>query len=425
MKNIDNLKQKLGILTLFVCSISPLIAQNQTVNIGDVFVTEGTVMSIVGDFNNTNLGSFNNNGDVFAYSNWNNDGFVSFNSPVIGTANGLTRFIGVQTQEISGSEVSFLNNVLFSNNSAFPALSLSGSVSVATQANFTQGIVDNDTFGGTFIFEEGADHINASNDSFVDGSVVKMGDNPFTFPIGDASYFRNAGISEPANTSDKYQGKYFFESTTFAGYDVTNKPESIAVIDDAEFWTITRESGNSNVFVTLSYDDSTTPAAIINSPVNDVLVVAKWDEASQSWINLGGVVDTSNKTVTTIATVDDYGVFTLARLIEDEEDEEILVTNGVSPNGDGINDYFIIQNIQQFPNNKVEIFNRWGVLVFETTNYDSNNNVFRGYSEGRLTLNKGELLPSGTYFYTLSYDVTANGSTETKKQAGYLYLNGD
>ena len=73
----------------------------------------------------------------------------------------------------------------------------------------------------------------------------------------------------------------------------------------------------------------------------------------------------------------------------------------------------------------MEVYNRWGVRVFETDDYDSNGNVFNGFSDGRLTVNRDDQLPTGTYFYILSYDYTSDGTTRRIEQAGYLYLTTD
>uniref|UniRef100_UPI0025C0F193 gliding motility-associated C-terminal domain-containing protein n=1 Tax=Flavobacterium sp. UBA6135 TaxID=1946553 RepID=UPI0025C0F193 len=100
----------------------------------------------------------------------------------------------------------------------------------------------------------------------------------------------------------------------------------------------------------------------------------------------------------------------------------IEVYNAMSPNGDGLNDVFYIENINNnecYTDNTVEIYNRWGVLVFETRGYDNNTRVFRGVSEGRATLNKSAELPTGTYFYIIQYK-TVEGSTVSKE--GWLYL---
>ena len=101
----------------------------------------------------------------------------------------------------------------------------------------------------------------------------------------------------------------------------------------------------------------------------------------------------------------------------------ILVHNAFSPNGDGVNEVFVIEQLDQFncyPTNTVEIYNRWGVLVYDTKQYDNNNRAFKGISEGRATIAKGEELPTGTYFYVIEY-TDAEGNNNHKE--GYLFLN--
>ncbi|PVX47887.1 putative repeat protein (TIGR01451 family)/gliding motility-associated-like protein [Flavobacterium sp. 103] len=104
----------------------------------------------------------------------------------------------------------------------------------------------------------------------------------------------------------------------------------------------------------------------------------------------------------------------------------IIVHNAFSANEDGRNDYFQIENLENndcYKNIRVEVFNRWGVLVFEKDNYNNEGNAFRGRSEGRTTINKNEGLPTGTYFYIISYDtVDGLGKTLNVKKDGYLYL---
>lgn len=100
-----------------------------------------------------------------------------------------------------------------------------------------------------------------------------------------------------------------------------------------------------------------------------------------------------------------------------------LVHNAFSPNNDGINEVFYIENIEQttcFPTNAVEIYNRWGALVYETQQYDNVARVFRGISQGRLTIATSEHLPTGTYFYSIHY---TDAQDKLFQQEGYLYLS--
>jgi gliding motility-associated-like protein len=105
-----------------------------------------------------------------------------------------------------------------------------------------------------------------------------------------------------------------------------------------------------------------------------------------------------------------------------EQCNSLEIHNAVTPNGDGLNDYFIIDNITDscYYNNSVEIYNRWGVKVFDTNNYDNTSHVFQGISEGRDTVKQSAELPTGTYFYILKYK-TSEGNYVTKN--GYLYLS--
>ena len=90
----------------------------------------------------------------------------------------------------------------------------------------------------------------------------------------------------------------------------------------------------------------------------------------------------------------------------------ISVFNGFTPDGDGLNDNWVIGNIDNFPNNTVSIFNRWGNKIWNTTNYNNTTNFWDGKNQS------GATLTSGTYFYIIEID---NG-TGVKK--GWVELTG-
>ncbi|MNQ10658.1 hypothetical protein D3C85_235010 [compost metagenome] len=104
----------------------------------------------------------------------------------------------------------------------------------------------------------------------------------------------------------------------------------------------------------------------------------------------------------------------------------VKVHNAFSPNGDGRNDTFVIANINDecYTGNSIEIYNRWGVLVFDTKDYNNESNYFDGTSRGRSTVNQSSGLPTGTYFYILNYSyLDVNDTIISKKEDGYLYLS--
>jgi gliding motility-associated-like protein len=91
----------------------------------------------------------------------------------------------------------------------------------------------------------------------------------------------------------------------------------------------------------------------------------------------------------------------------------IDIPEGFSPNGDGVNDTFVITGIENFPNNKVSILNRWGREVYSAMNYS---NEWDGMSSSAFNFGNGNL-PSGTYFVILDL---GDGSPIIKT---YIYLN--
>jgi gliding motility-associated-like protein len=89
----------------------------------------------------------------------------------------------------------------------------------------------------------------------------------------------------------------------------------------------------------------------------------------------------------------------------------IEIFNGISPNGDGLNDFFEIRNIAALePNNKVSIYTRWGDKVFEVENYDNDQKRFIGLNDN------GNELTSGVYFYKVKF---ASGKADV---TGYLTI---
>ncbi|MCA1761381.1 MAG: gliding motility-associated C-terminal domain-containing protein [Flavobacteriales bacterium] len=72
---------------------------------------------------------------------------------------------------------------------------------------------------------------------------------------------------------------------------------------------------------------------------------------------------------------------------------EVQITSGFTPNGDGVNDLWIIDNMELFPNNVVHIFNRWGTSMYKAKSYNMSN-AWDGTYEG-------EPVPVGTYYYAI------------------------
>ena len=95
---------------------------------------------------------------------------------------------------------------------------------------------------------------------------------------------------------------------------------------------------------------------------------------------------------------------------------DILIPDGFSPNNDGINDEFVILNIlSKYPNFKLEIYNRYGNILYKGNQNTPNWNGTT--TEGGIQLGNSTV-PVGVYFYILEYN---DGITKPKQ--GRLYLS--
>lgn len=100
------------------------------------------------------------------------------------------------------------------------------------------------------------------------------------------------------------------------------------------------------------------------------------------------------------------------RVTDPSSDFPVRVHPAVSPNGDGINEFLIIEGIRDYPANRVKVFNRNGTVVWEASGYDNDRVAFRGIGTGQ------QRLPAGTYFYIV--EIGRGGGTEYRR--GYFVL---
>lgn len=93
-------------------------------------------------------------------------------------------------------------------------------------------------------------------------------------------------------------------------------------------------------------------------------------------------------------------------------DLRLKIYKAFTPDGDNINDLWVIENIQNYPNNQVMIYDRLGGLIFSARNYDNKDIVW----DGRSNQNGQNILPTGTYFYKIDL------GDEVPIQKGFIEL---
>lgn len=424
IKHFEFLQMKnLGLKLFLLCFWGSGIAMAQStelVNKETVYVGENTVVSVLGDFINSTEGDWINDGENVFKADFTNEGLVTF----LVSEEAKTVFKGENLQTFRGNGQAYFKNLVLDNSSSAMPFQLETYFEIEGKVGFVNGIINNDASnGGALYFAEGASHTGAGHTKHVNGSVWTSGETEFEFPIGNEGHYGFARISEPA-FSDPYEAQYF-KSNSNEKYPHARKMEGIDVIDNKQFWILKAEGRGSDLVLSLPLDESITNSSLLKDPEN--VHIVRWDDSEGRWIDHGGDLDHDTWTVS--APVSEFGVFALATVKAEEELScGLEVYNAITPNSDGKNDYFLISgkngNTDCFEKIGVQIFDKWGAKVFETSDYGwaRPGGVFIGQHnvDGR---QKKEKLASGNYFYVLDIDyLDAKGASKTMNKTGYLYL---
>ncbi|MGB5236988.1 MAG: gliding motility-associated C-terminal domain-containing protein [Flavobacteriaceae bacterium] len=247
----------------------------------------------------------------------------------------------------------------------------------------------------------------------IDGYVTVEGQKEFRFPVGQGENIKPLHIKF---IDDNFLARcgYFMENPDFphslaSDMDTSKRDPSLSAISSKEFWLL---STSGRIQLTLSWDSESN----ISESATEIqsIVVAGWSKHEKMWVNLGNASfqgDLAKGEVTSnIFNANDYEYFTHGFLFNSKSNEP--GNYALSPNGDGINDFFTLAIIDQSPNNDLKVYNRAGQLVYEKSNYKDE---FRGMGNRNIFRNKNSL-PEGVYFYLLELkDIN-------KKYQGYFYL---
>lgn len=414
MKN-KLLNNCLVLFTLFMYSNT----YSQMVNKGSFFVSENTDVSVYENVSNLNGANINNNGNLYLFKNVENFGSFNFDSNKV---SGTTLFTGEEVQTISGNGLYNLFDVEINNISTnFFSIELSSPLDIFGETYFEDGVV-NEFDAGIFNFKEYAQTVNVSDASYGNNRASKKGSSEFTFPLGDYKdetyLYRPAKISAPENETDEFYAEYNWKNTNPL-FNHSSKQETISVINAVEYWNIERTVGESNVKVTLTWNDITTPSLFLNDLQK--MVIVRWD--GEKWINEGGIINANTQEIS--SDVSGYGIFTFGLLnsanILDPTINIQEITNSFSPNEDGTNDTFQIPGLaEDYPNFKMTIYNRYGNIVYD---YQNNGKTiplwWDGRSYGRMTVGGNKnILPTATYWYVVDFN-----DGRTKPYQSWLYLN--
>ena len=100
---------------------------------------------------------------------------------------------------------------------------------------------------------------------------------------------------------------------------------------------------------------------------------------------------------------------------------QVIIYNALSLNDNGINDYMVIENVEYFTDNRLEIYNRDGHLLFSQNQYGVADNLFRGFANASGIYDNNKKLPTGSYLYIFKYYNSFEQKQITLK--GFLTIN--
>lgn len=218
---------------------------------------------------------------------WNNSGTSTWGTVKF-------KFTGSNSQTISGTNVPQFYNLEV--NKSGGEVTLNKEIQISNNAAWTNGYLVSSS-SNPLTFLNGSTTSGASASSFVKGPVKKIGNAAFVFPIGKGTSYKPAEITAPSNATDAFTAEYFNTEQTLGEAD-----DSLTYLSQCEYWNLDRNTGSSNVKVTLIWDVSSCDVHLLNT-----LRVARW--TGTLWTNLSSVTTTGNSTAGTVKTNTNQSVF--------------------------------------------------------------------------------------------------------------------
>lgn len=246
-----------------------MIAQN--IYIGADFSVNGTgALYVSGNFTTNASANYSNDATVDI------KGDISNDKVAMTQGSGITKLTGSATQTIGGSQAFIVNTIIINNTSSGGSnIVVNKNLIIGTSAAFIDGILE--SAADSITFNSAATHSGASDSSHINGLVEKIGNQGFTFPVGNGIKFRPAVIAAPSLVTDVLTCKYF-RSIPSDGAMGTGLDH----VSTCEYWEVKRTNGSSNPIVTLSYDN------IYSGEITDITDLRVTNLIAGVWTDMGG-----------------------------------------------------------------------------------------------------------------------------------------
>ncbi|NAY92470.1 T9SS type B sorting domain-containing protein [Muricauda sp. JGD-17] len=357
---------------------------------------------------NAQNGLYNGSGNIRIHT----DGNLGFHTNLINNGpfdqnQGLVGFYGGSALQVLGNTVASFNDIEVM---APGSVILQNAMAVENNMNFVDGDIISSkgdkniflNFGDTGFFT------GENDDSKVTGFAAITNQDFFSFPVGDVDQLRPL-VLESENPPPMALCAYFFEDPSdppslLESFNVFEKNREIGNVSNREFWVV-----ESNVpgRVTISWNARSALGGIPNITFESIIAVG-WSKVTNRWEIIGNFAQSGdiNQGFLTSQTFvpSDYAAITFGTVPLPKDtfavNNPTLGNYFLSPNGDGVNDFLIIDGMSDSPNNNIQIYNRFGQKVYERNNYVDE---FTGTTNtGSLIMSQDIGLPEGIYYYLVS-----------------------
>lgn len=268
-------------------------------------------------------------------------------------------------------------------------------------------------------FMDNSFYTGESSVSKINGYAAINNKESFVFPVGDENRLRPLTITSMAiNPASKCS--YFFEDpnnpkSLNTGFNTSRKSSPYMSVSSREFW---RLEGDVPSKITLTWDEYSNITALCEY-TSDLNVVG-WSKAEDKWVSLGNTGVEGNRAYGSITSEtfvpNEYEIITIGGNQDDLQTYHTLELDNyyLTPNGDGRNDLLRLDGIERSPNNTLQIFNRYGIMVYKKDDYS---NDFDGRSNMNLVVERNAGLENGVYFYIITFHDLR------QKHQGYMYIS--
>ncbi|WP_354680766.1 gliding motility-associated C-terminal domain-containing protein, partial [Mariniflexile fucanivorans] len=236
-------------------------------------------------------------------------------------------------------------------------------------------------------------------------------------PTGTVNWYTDATLATPlAESTALVDGEdYFATQTTGSGCESSESVEINVTINDTPTPTLKDANKEYCINNDPTINDLTLNIAEHITSTNNVV----WYDASTDGTTISDSETLTNLTTYYAALIDAAsGCESSVRLAVTPDLTscgELFLPDGFSPNGDGINDTYEVNNLDiLYPKFEMEIYNRYGNMVYKG---NASSPRFNGISNQARTLIKGDL-PVGMYYYIFIFN-----DGENKPKQGHLYLS--